>query len=204
MSDADNMTDNRSELRTNCGQAKRQKIDRPWRDYPIGTKAHACNGGYWLKMHHGWKWNGPDGSGSTFPTPGGDACGRCVELPDQPEADPYEREAAKAAIKVLQRELSEARKEISDLQGDVEAWKRETMIANARLRGEKHPDDNGAISTKEIIPKLQRELSEVTKQRDLLIEGLEKLASCDWVITLPDRMDAVREIARETLNKIKP
>ena len=51
---------------------------------------------------------------------------------------------------------------------------------------------------------LERELAEVTKQRDLLIEGLEKLASCDWVITLPDRMDAVREIANETLNKIKP
>lgn len=45
---------------------------------------------------------------------------------------------------------------------------------------------------------------EVEKQRDALIEGLEKLASCDWVITLPDRMDAVREIANETLNKLKP
>ena len=50
---------------------------------------------------------------------------------------------------------------------------------------------------------LERELTEVTKQRDALIEGLEKLASCDWVITLPDRMDAVREIANETLNKLK-
>jgi hypothetical protein len=51
---------------------------------------------------------------------------------------------------------------------------------------------------------LERELAEVTKQRDALIEGLEKLASCDWVITLPDRMDAVREIAKQTLNKLKP
>lgn len=51
---------------------------------------------------------------------------------------------------------------------------------------------------------LERELAEVTKQRDAAIEGLEKIASCDWVITLLDRMDAVREIARETLNKIKP
>ena len=51
---------------------------------------------------------------------------------------------------------------------------------------------------------LERELAEVTGQRDLLIEGLEKLESCDWVITLPDRMDAVREIANETLNKIRP
>ena len=48
-----------------------------------------------------------------------------------------------------------------------------------------------------------RELAKVTKQRDALIEGLEKLASCDWVITLPDRMDAVREIARQTLQIVK-
>ena len=50
---------------------------------------------------------------------------------------------------------------------------------------------------------LERELAEVTGQRDAAIEGLEKLASCDWVITLPDRMDAVRNIANETLNKLK-
>lgn len=54
------------------------------------------------------------------------------------------------------------------------------------------------------MQQLERELAEVTGQRDALIEGLEKLASCDWVITLPDRMDAVREIARDTLNKIQP
>lgn len=51
---------------------------------------------------------------------------------------------------------------------------------------------------------LEHELAEVTKQRDALIEGLEKLTSCDWVISLPDRMDAVRDIARETLNKLQP
>lgn len=51
--------------------------------------------------------------------------------------------------------------------------------------------------------RVAEELAEVTKQRDLLIEGLEKLASCDWVITLPDRMDAVREIAKQTLQIVK-
>jgi len=57
--------------------------------------------------------------------------------------------------------------------------------------------------TSDFARQLERELAKVTNQRDLLIEGLEKLASCDWVITLPDRMDAVRNIANETLNKIK-
>lgn len=53
--------------------------DRPWSDYPLGTKAYAYNGGYWIRVSDGWKWN----SGSTFPTPGGDACGRCVLLPEE-------------------------------------------------------------------------------------------------------------------------
>lgn len=56
--------------------------DRPWRDYPTGTMAHSCTGGHWLKMEREWKWNGPDGNGGTFPTPGGNACGACVSLPN--------------------------------------------------------------------------------------------------------------------------
>jgi hypothetical protein len=40
------------------------------------------------------------------------------------------------------------------------------------------------------------------EQRDRLAEALQKLADCDWVITLPDRMDAVRTIAREALQSL--
>lgn len=54
----------------------RQRIDRPWSEYPIGTKAHAVNGGHWKKTERGWKWC----SGSTFCTPGGDAVS--VEIPE--------------------------------------------------------------------------------------------------------------------------
>lgn len=32
-----------------------------------------------------------------------------------------------------------------------------------------------------------------------LERALERIRDCDWVITLPDRMDAVRQIAREAL-----
>lgn len=60
--------------------------DRPWGEYPIGTKAHALMGGYWIKVQNGWKWH----NGSIFPTPGGEAIGACIELPnttnDQPSA----------------------------------------------------------------------------------------------------------------------
>jgi len=33
-----------------------------------------------------------------------------------------------------------------------------------------------------------------------LREALQRLADCDFTISLPDRMDAVRKIAREALN----
>ena len=37
-------------------------------------------------------------------------------------------------------------------------------------------------------------------ERDRYQKALLRLRDCDWVISLPDRMDAVREIAREALN----
>jgi len=39
------------------------------------------------------------------------------------------------------------------------------------------------------------------KRVSQLRESLIKLRDCDWVIRLPDRMDAVREIAREALER---
>ena len=54
-----------------------QTSDRPFRDYPIGTKAQALGGGYWIKNERGWKW----GIDDTFPAPGGDWNGM-VSLPN--------------------------------------------------------------------------------------------------------------------------
>lgn len=53
------------------------KDKRQWNEYPIGTKAKAIGGGYWVRVKTGWHWPG----GSTFPTPGGDATGE-VCLPE--------------------------------------------------------------------------------------------------------------------------
>ena len=47
-----------------------------------------------------------------------------------------------------------------------------------------------------------KERDEAREQRDRLAEALRKLADCDWVITPKDRMDAVREIARNALQFI--
>lgn len=56
------------------------KSDQPLEKYPLGTKAEAIGGGYWIKVKDGWKWC----TGDTFPRPGGDWSGR-VSLPPQSE-----------------------------------------------------------------------------------------------------------------------
>lgn len=37
-------------------------------DAPIGTRAPALGGGFWVKEEGGWRWPG----GGLFPSPGGD------------------------------------------------------------------------------------------------------------------------------------
>jgi hypothetical protein len=44
-----------------------------------------------------------------------------------------------------------------------------------------------------------RNLQEAEVERDQLRDALIRLRDCDWTITLPDRMDAVRTIARKAL-----
>jgi len=48
---------------------------------------------------------------------------------------------------------------------------------------------------------LERERDEAREQRDRLREALRRLA---WVITLPDPIDAVRNIATEALQSLTP
>ena len=50
-----------------------------------------------------------------------------------------------------------------------------------------------------IINALRDDLKEAEKRAEMLTVALEQIAACDFVITLPDRMDAVRAIAREAL-----
>ena len=47
--------------------------------------------------------------------------------------------------------------------------------------------------------KLLTALSEFGKQNNTFKKALERIRDCEFVITLPDRMDAVRAIAREAL-----
>ena len=46
----------------------------------------------------------------------------------------------------------------------------------------------------------QARLLATSADREEKLRGaLQRIADCDWVITLPDRMDGVRKIAREAL-----
>ena len=49
------------------------------------------------------------------------------------------------------------------------------------------------------LEEYRRDVAKLTEERDRLTAALVRLRDCDWVISLPDRMDAVREIARQAL-----
>ncbi len=51
------------------------KANKSLKEYPLGTKAKALMGGYWIKVERGWKWC----TGATFPTVGGDWTGEIWE-----------------------------------------------------------------------------------------------------------------------------
>ena len=65
------------------------------------------------------------------------------------------------------------------------------------------------LDLKDAIAQRDAALAECLEQAKLLAmsadreeklrTALQRLADCDWVISLPDRMDAVRKIAREAL-----
>lgn len=50
-----------------------------------------------------------------------------------------------------------------------------------------------------IITALRSDLDEAEVRVKKLEYALERIRDCNFVITLPDRMDAVRQIAREAL-----
>jgi len=69
-----------------------------------------------------------------------------------------------------------------------------------RLRAEKSRDQNSWAGALLIA---QTQLATARGEITRLREALTKLRDCDWVISLPDRMDAVRDIARAALAKEK-
>lgn len=63
------------------------------------------------------------------------------------------------------------------------------------------PDQHELAALRARKAELETKLDEAHKREVVLREALVRLRDCDWVITLPDRMDAVRQIAREALDQ---
>ena len=122
--------------------------------------------------------------------------------------------------RALERERDEAREAHSETLEDLEHWKTEYEIVVARLRGERHPRDNGIIALDEIIPKLtserdeaqvairvlaehgEAEIQRITKERDEAREAWYEMQSSfersrDEVEKLIRERDEAREIAKE-------
>ena len=68
----------------------------------------------------------------------------------------------------------------------------EAELARMTRQSDKHYWDYVQASAR--VDKLSVELREAR-------QALTRIRDCDWVITLPDRMDAVRQIAREALEE---
>ena len=64
---------------------------RSWKCYPVGTKVHSVNGGFWIRLNIGWKWH----TGEMVKCPGKEAVGNCIELPAQPSMSQEKYEKTK-------------------------------------------------------------------------------------------------------------
>lgn len=57
---------------------KARETELKLKNAPVGTLAPCITVGRWYRTERGWKWNGPDGSGVTFPRPGCDWIGELI------------------------------------------------------------------------------------------------------------------------------
>ena len=87
----------------------------------------------------------------------------------------------------LERERDEYKQERDEAREDASHWKIEYEIVEARLCGGKHERDNGIVSEREIIPKLQRE-------RDEAIELLKYASTYSTTKSQEDTYKFLRKI----------
>ena len=130
------------------------------------------------------------------PTPRTDKAWSCFSGYTQPLQD------VKDLSHELERELTAMTEQRDGLREGIDyASDQLTKVKEQRDQWANLWADLSRASVKDTV-KVEREVVRVTEQRDRLAEALQKLADCDWVITLPDRMDAVREIANEALQAL--
>jgi hypothetical protein len=88
--------------------------------------------------------------------------------------------------------LCKEREAHSETREDLQHWKTEYEIVVARLRGEKHPRDNGIIAPDEIIPKLTCERDEARGEQ------------CSIQCAFEESQDKIEELERERDEALKP
>lgn len=67
------------------------------------------------------------------------------------------------------------------------------------MKGDAYVNEAGEQILLHRIKSLEWLIDVKTEQVHRLQTALQRIRDCDFVITLPDRMDAVRQIAREAL-----
>lgn len=118
-----------------------------------------------------------------------------------------ERDEARKDLKITQEawvkakaERVEALRERDEAREEAAHWKNEYEIVVSRLCGKKHPRDNGIISEKEIIPKLECERDEVL---DTIFDVMKALGATVYegprlaALRVKSERDEAREILRE-------
>ena len=124
-----------------------------------------------------------------------------LRIDAQREAEHHDRMVGE--LERVYQERDEAREEAGH-------WKTEYEIVVDRLRGRKHPRDNGIIADDEIIPKLERERDEAMSDlefRRALYKVLEEannrlMAANEEAVALARTLKQERDEAREVLREI--
>lgn len=130
-------------------------------------------------------------------------CDRMAEnYLEQVEARKEEARDHSAAIE--QRDALRAR--VDELEEAAQVWGAEVVSSRAQVA---ELNDTVKIITDQVdfwgksATHWRKEAQEFHSQVEVLTEALERIAGCRWVIAPPDRMDAVRAIARAALAKVK-
>ena len=131
-----------------------------------------------------------------------------TKMTDTPETDAMEYyDAMCDPDRVVEADFARKLERERDAAQKAKAYKRVLKETNAQLKRERDEargqrDELRRWTSVNGVIDLQCQRDEARGQRDRLAEALRKLADCDWVITPKDRMDAVREIARNALQFI--
>jgi chromosome segregation ATPase len=114
-------------------------------------------------------------------------------------SDPYEREAAKAAIKVLQRELAEARKERDAYKVNMEVARETCDILQDEIAESEKMRKQLAYAHVFAVERAQQ----YEDQRDALVEALEMVATHTYVDGQCDNGYSPQYVAKQALAAVE-